>query len=320
MIDPLIEALDWLSPRAAAAPASAGTEYVHAGELLYDDGAQHLYRVPPGDYLRRFGPMLRQELAADLLRRGDPAGRRSLSASRCPRWATPVPARLMDGVRLPATLAQILPPGSAAPARLPARSPHRRRAGLRRPDRATAPLTRPALLSSRGSLATLRPGRRPDATSSDNGPAARSPWSSPTPALRHRRRDQPGAGAGVHARTAAPVASAAEANARLVVLGADSAEHDAEDSGHVSSPFCNGSVAELPDAARSGASRSPASARLECCSTRRWASHSRRSSPGSTPGPRASWTGSWTDVGFERLHRITGLCADPTFSLAKLLW
>ena len=25
-------------------------------------------------------------------------------------------------------------------------------------------------------------------------------------------------------------------------------------------------------------------------------------------------------VGFERLHRITGLCADPTFSLLKLLW
>ena len=25
-------------------------------------------------------------------------------------------------------------------------------------------------------------------------------------------------------------------------------------------------------------------------------------------------------VGFERLHRVTGLCADPTFSLPKLMW
>ena len=26
------------------------------------------------------------------------------------------------------------------------------------------------------------------------------------------------------------------------------------------------------------------------------------------------------EIGFEPLHRITGLCADPTFSLPKLMW
>ena len=46
----------------------------------------------------------------------------------------------------------------------------------------------------------------------------------------------------------------------------------------------------------------------------------RRSSPGTTRAPRASSNGSWRTVGFEPLHRITGLCADPTFSLLKLLW
>ena len=64
--------------------------------------------MPPGDYLRRFGPVLRQELAADLLRRGEAPDASAYRATACPRWATPVPARLMDGVRLPATLTQIL--------------------------------------------------------------------------------------------------------------------------------------------------------------------------------------------------------------------
>ena len=87
---------------AVAAPASAGTEYVHAGELLYDDGASTLYRVPPGHYLRRFGPLLRAGAAG---RSARPRQRRrtpqAYRAAACPRWATPVPARLMDGVRLP---------------------------------------------------------------------------------------------------------------------------------------------------------------------------------------------------------------------------
>ena len=107
LIDPLIGALDWLAP-ALGKYRLAGTEYVHAGQLLYDDGAQALYRVPSGDYLRRFGPVLRQELAADLLRRGEPPDAAAYRATLCPRWATPVPARLMDGVRLPTTLTQIL--------------------------------------------------------------------------------------------------------------------------------------------------------------------------------------------------------------------
>ncbi len=107
LIDPLVGALDWLSP-ALRGCRVADTEYVHAGQLFYDDGAQALFRVAQGDYLRRFGPLLRQELAADLFRRGDAPDADAYRAALCPRWATPVPARLMDGVRLSATLTQIL--------------------------------------------------------------------------------------------------------------------------------------------------------------------------------------------------------------------
>ena len=107
LIDPLIASLDWLEPVLRGARV-ARTEYVHAGQLLYDDGAQALYRIPPGEYLRRFGPLLRQELAADLLGRGQGPDKQAYRAALCPHWATPVPARLMDGVRLPTTLAQIL--------------------------------------------------------------------------------------------------------------------------------------------------------------------------------------------------------------------
>ena len=106
VIDPLIEAVEWLPPLLAGARVG-GTEYVHAGELLYDDGASTLYRVPPGHYLRRFGPILLRELQADLLGRGAPPEAEAYRAAACPRWATPVPARVMDGIRLPATLAQI---------------------------------------------------------------------------------------------------------------------------------------------------------------------------------------------------------------------
>ena len=44
----------------------ADTEYVHAGELFYDDGRDALYRVPPGGYLSRFGRLMWQEVQADL--------------------------------------------------------------------------------------------------------------------------------------------------------------------------------------------------------------------------------------------------------------
>lgn len=106
VLDPLIEAVDWLGPLLSGARIGQ-TEYVHAGELLYDDGASTLYRVPPGHYLRRFGPLLMRELQADLLRRGAAPEAADYRLAACPRWATPVPARLMDGVRLPTTLAQI---------------------------------------------------------------------------------------------------------------------------------------------------------------------------------------------------------------------
>jgi pimeloyl-ACP methyl ester carboxylesterase len=106
LIDPLLDAAEWLSPLVAGARIG-GTEYVHTGELLYDDGAATLYRVPPGHYLRRFGPLLLRELQADLLRRGTAPGAADYRAASCPRWATPVPARVMDGIRLPTTLAQV---------------------------------------------------------------------------------------------------------------------------------------------------------------------------------------------------------------------
>lgn len=106
LLDPLVDATGWLGPLLAGARFGA-SEYVHAGELLYDDGASALYRVPPGQYLRRFGPLLLRELQADVLGRGEPPDALAYRAAACPRWATPVPARLMDGVRLPTTLAQI---------------------------------------------------------------------------------------------------------------------------------------------------------------------------------------------------------------------
>jgi len=107
LIDPMLRTMDWLSPVLSGARVGL-TEYVHAGELLYDDGAATLYRVPPGDYLRRFGPILRQELTSDLFGRGAPPDASAYRDAACPTWATPVPARLMDGVRLSATLAQIV--------------------------------------------------------------------------------------------------------------------------------------------------------------------------------------------------------------------
>ena len=106
LVDRVLQGLDWLAP-ALRDYRLAKTEYVHAGELFYDDGTEALYRVPPGQYLRRFGPILTQELRADLLRRGTAPAAADYRAAVCPSWATPVPARLMDGVRLPTTLATI---------------------------------------------------------------------------------------------------------------------------------------------------------------------------------------------------------------------
>ena len=107
VIDPLLGTMDWLAPVLRGARVGR-TEYIHAGELLYDDGASTLYRVPPGDYLRRFGPILRQELASDLFGRGAPPDAATYRDAACPVWATPVPARLMDGVRLSTTIAQVV--------------------------------------------------------------------------------------------------------------------------------------------------------------------------------------------------------------------
>jgi hypothetical protein len=106
LVDRAIGALDCLAP-SLEQYRLARTEYVHAGELFYDDGAEALYRVPPGQYWSRFGPILKEELRADLLRRGRAPDAAAYREAVCPRWATPVPARLMDGVRLSNTLAHI---------------------------------------------------------------------------------------------------------------------------------------------------------------------------------------------------------------------
>lgn len=107
LVDRVVGSLEALAPGLRDRQRLAGTEYVHAGELFYDDGAQALYRVAPGQYWRRFGGLLRQELQADLWGHGPAPTEADYRAAACPRWATPVPARLMDGVRLPATLASV---------------------------------------------------------------------------------------------------------------------------------------------------------------------------------------------------------------------
>ena len=86
----------------------ARTEYAHAGELFYDDGRAALYRVPPGQFWRRFGPVLGAELRADLARRGAGPDAAAYLGTGCPDWATPVPARLLDAVRFSATLREVM--------------------------------------------------------------------------------------------------------------------------------------------------------------------------------------------------------------------
>ena len=132
-------------------------------------------------------------------------------------------------------------------------------------------------------------------------PAARRPLGElgRAPAVRHRRRDQPGSGAGVHAWTARVVASAAEPTPTRV-LGPDSAELDAEELWHVALGVLRRSVAAgCPTPRDPQRSRSPASARRVCCSAP-MGCHSRRSSPGTTPGPRGELEWLLTEVGFER--------------------
>ena len=75
--------------------------------VVSNDEDRSRLRVPPGHYLRRFGPLLLRELQADLFGRGSPPEAADYRAAACPRWATPVPARLMDSVRLTTTLAQV---------------------------------------------------------------------------------------------------------------------------------------------------------------------------------------------------------------------
>ena len=105
LVDRILDGLAWSGLVAGArAYRMAGAGYVHAGHLFYDDGASLLFRVPPGAFRARYGSRLKAELAADLRRRPLPP---LPPLTGCPSFATPVPARLMDLVRLPRTLAEV---------------------------------------------------------------------------------------------------------------------------------------------------------------------------------------------------------------------
>ena len=108
VIDPLIEAMDWLSPVLRGARVGP-TEYVHAGELLVRRRRVHPLPRAAGRLSAPFrpdpAPGARRPTCSGVARRRTPPAYRDAA---CPRWATPVPARLMDGVRLSATVAQIV--------------------------------------------------------------------------------------------------------------------------------------------------------------------------------------------------------------------
>lgn len=108
LIDPLLERLALTGRLPGAAELRLGeTEYIHAGELFYDDGSQALYRVPPGGYMSRFGRLMWRELRADL-GRGEAPDEAAYAAAACPRWATPVPARLLDLTRFSTTAREVM--------------------------------------------------------------------------------------------------------------------------------------------------------------------------------------------------------------------
>jgi len=107
-VDRLLERLDLSGQVPGAAELRlAETEYLHTGELFYDDGEDALYRVPPGDFGRRFGRLMWRELRADL-GRGEPPDETAYAAAACPRWATPVPARLLDATRFAAMAREVM--------------------------------------------------------------------------------------------------------------------------------------------------------------------------------------------------------------------
>ena len=114
------------------------------------------------------------------------------------------------------------------------------------------------------------------------------------------------------------VAGAAEPTPTRV-LGPDRAEHDAEELWRATVSVLRRVVADLPDAK---AIRGVAIASLGEAGVL-------LGGDGQPLGPIIAWYDTRTTgeldwlmgaVGFERLHRLTGLCADPTFSLPKLLW
>ena len=114
------------------------------------------------------------------------------------------------------------------------------------------------------------------------------------------------------------VAAAAQATPTRT-LGADHAEHDAEELWRCTVSVLRQVVASVPDpkAIRGVAVGSMGEAGVLLAPD------------GHPVAPLIAWYDTRTigeldwlmgAVGFERLHRITGLCPDPTFSLLKLLW
>ena len=99
--------LDWLEPVLRGVRV-AGTEYVHAGQLLYDDGRRRSTASRPASICAGSARCCARSWRRICSGRGPGPDAQAYARQLCPRWATPVPARLMDGVRLPATLTQIL--------------------------------------------------------------------------------------------------------------------------------------------------------------------------------------------------------------------
>ena len=115
-----------------------------------------------------------------------------------------------------------------------------------------------------------------------------------------------------------PVAEAAVPTP-TIPLGPGMAEHDAEALWAAATTAIRGATAQLDDPARvrgiAVASFGEAGVLLDAA--------------GRPTGPIIAWFDNRTAplladlverIGFERLHRLTGLCPDPTFSLLKLLW
>ena len=126
VIDPLIEAVGVAVAAAVGRPGRRGPSMSMPASCSTTTGRPRSIASRPATICAGSGRSCCASCSPTCCGRGAPPDAAAYRAAACPRWATPVPARLMDGVRLPATLAQIGRQVRAAPARLPARPPYRR--------------------------------------------------------------------------------------------------------------------------------------------------------------------------------------------------